>query len=219
MRKPSQTEPPIQSRDTEENPTGNPPRKLAERPTLTMKWKCNHIIPHLLVVCMIMVPEYSAHALTFNLTTNDGTGTGTLTTVATGTTDSSTGLTEYEVTDISGTFDSQTITGIGVIYQPSNLIEIASNGTIQVDGIGLEFATASSGDYLIYNDTTPSDASFAPADLVYNAGPGNEAVTSFTSTAPTTPVPFQAPLADAIPVIGSVLVLGALRKVRNFKKA
>jgi len=69
----------------------------------------------------------------------------------------------------------------------------------------------SNNQYNIYFDT---GSGFGPAEEIET----NSAITSVTSFTETQ-VPFQAPLADAIPVIGSVLVLGALRKVRNFKKA
>jgi len=133
MRKPSQTETPIQSRDMEENQTGNPPRKRAERPTPTEKRKRYNIIPHLIALCVIMATEHSAYALNFNLNTGNGTGTGTLTVLGIGT-DPNDGDPEYDLYAVSGTFDGLNITGIDTGFEsPDNQIEIDSNGNILVD--------------------------------------------------------------------------------------
>jgi len=219
MRKPSQSEMPIQSRDREENQTGKPARKVAERPAWPTNSISNHIIPHVLAMCVIMATGQTAHALTFTLNTGYGTGSGTLTLEDTGHTDPTGGLEEYVVTGITGTFDSQTITGIDWNYgNPDNTIETATNGNILVDTLGISFDTGSTSSYLIQDDTGGFLTDLGAADVIYGPS-GKSSVTSFTASAPTTPVPFQAPLADAIPVIGSVLVLGALRKVRTFKNA
>jgi len=216
MRKPIHSETQIQSKYQVETQTDPPNPYNTERPNPTKKPKRYNIIPHLIALCVIMANEPSAYALSFNLNTGDGTGMGTLTIVDTGTQDSSDGYTEYDVSAITGTFDTQTITGIDPVFaSPDNLIEIDTNGNILVDSNGLSFDTANNGIYNIYQN----GIGYGPAANIENESYTFNSVTSFTGPAPTTPVPFQAPLADAIPVIGSVLVLGALRKVRNFKKA
>jgi hypothetical protein len=168
---------------------------------------------------VILATNRSAYALSFNLQTGIGDGTGTLTLTDLMYTDPKDGYSEYEVTAISGTFAGQTITGIepGITTDADNYIEIDPNGNILTDQYGMGFDT-SRDEFVVYTDKN----GFAQPDILYEFSKpyASPQVTSFTETASTsTPVPFQAPLADAIPVIGSVLVLGALRKVRNFKKA
>jgi hypothetical protein len=214
-RNPSITESHIQSKYLVETQTDPPNPDNPERPNPTMKAKRYNLIPQFLVVCVIMAYAPTAHALSFTLNTAEGTGTGTLTIVDTGTVDSSDGYTESAISAITGTFNADAITGVDTDYgTPDNLIEIDPSGNILVDGSGISFDTANTEVINIYHDS----GDFGSATSIDDTGT-YALVTSFTGSAPNTPVPFQAPLGDAIPVIGSVLVLGALRKVRNFKKA
>jgi len=202
----------------DETQTDPPTPYNPERPNPTMKANRYNIIPQFLALCVLMANVPTASALSFNLNTDDGTGTGTLTLDDTGTQDASDGYTEYELTSITGTFDAQAITGVDTKYgSPDNRIELDPSGNLLVTDNGISFDTANNGEVNIYHNGD----GYGQADTIaaYPSFNYPAHVTSFTVSAPNTPVPFQAPLADAIPVIGSVLVLGALRKVRNFKKA
>jgi hypothetical protein len=220
MRKPSHSEAPIQSMYQVETQTDPPTPYNTERPNPSKKAKGYNILPQLIAMCVIMAYQPSANALTlsFTLTTGAGTGTGTLTYGDTGTQDPSDGYTEYALTEITGTYVTQAITGVDPQNYDGadNRIELAPNGNILVDDNGISFDT-DNGQYNVYYYSLQNSYGI-PGTLVDTVGSSTH-VSSFTASSPTTPVPFQAPLADAIPVIGSVLVLGALRKVRTFKNA
>jgi len=226
MRKPSQTETSIQSWYTEENQTGNRPRKLAERPTPTKKRKRYNIIPHIIALSVILATNRSAYAisLSFNLNTDLGDVTnGTLTLTDNGPDQGGDGFENYVVEDITGTIDGTPIKGVDPnFFVVDNQVEVDASSQILTDGEGIGFDDSSNDHYeILYGGVGAGQ--YGPPDGIYEFPEGGTfttgGVSSFTESAPTTPVPFQAPLADAIPVIGSVLVLGALRKVRNFKKA
>jgi hypothetical protein len=220
MRKPSHSEAPMPIMYQVETQTDPPTPSNTERPNPSKKAKGYNILPQLIAMCVIMAYQPSANALTlsFTLTTGAGTGTGTLTYGDTGTQDPSDGYTEYAISEITGTYDTQAITGVDPYNYDGadNRIELAPNGNILVDDNGISFDTTNA-EYNVYYES--QDNAYGSPGTIVSPTETSASVASFTVSSPNTPVPFQAPLADAIPVIGSVLVLGALRKVRTFKNA
>ena len=265
MRKPRRTEKSIQSRDMEENQTGNPNRNKAESPNPTKKPKRYNIIPPIIALCVILATNRTAPAQAMSFNPNSGLvriTKVTLTLPYNGMVPYRGPEENYVVDKRSGTDAGQTITGQdsrGDIT-PENHNE-QEQWKLMTDPAGSEFdGTNIPGHNTItmpmettiaeqplgeFQNFSARDAGGGDVDGTNSAGPYTNtmpimhmhaeqpldeydnfserdagAITRITASESTsTPVPFQAPLADAIPVIGSVLVLGALRKVRNFKKA
>jgi len=221
MRKPNDAEKPKQSKAQEANEASPRTRKQAESPNRTKTPKRIHIIPLFIALSVLVATNRTASAISmsFNLYTDKGNGSGTLTLSDSGADPNDDGYEVYAVDGIAGTFAGQPITGLddGTFIE-DNLVEVDDSGEILTDSEGIGFNTGSPPadpyTYDLHNNTN----GFAITEGLYYTDAtgidyGGGIVTSFTQ------IPFQAPLADAIPVIGSVLVLGALRKVRNFKKA
>ncbi len=85
---------------------------------------------------------------------------------------------------------------------------------------GIQYSTVLGGNYNIYsyNDVCP-DPYCEPVGEIYNAD-SNRPITSSTLTpVNTTIVPFEVPSGSSIAVVGSIVGLSVMRKVRNYKKA